>query len=85
VRLEMPEPLDRAAEKHLSQLPAVDEFATLRPGIYTMRTVAPGHVLVEVATYLRDIRREPSSITIDAGTLEEAFLRLTEELAEMRA
>ena len=77
VRVELEEPLDRSAEAKLGSLPGVDEFRVLRPGIYWLATVVPSHVLVEVATLLRDARREPLGITVGGSSLEEAFLRLT--------
>jgi ABC-2 type transport system ATP-binding protein len=79
VRLELEEPLDRSAEGRLAALAGVDGFRVVRPGIYSLATVVPSHVIVEVATLLRDVRREPLGITVGGSSLEEAFLRLTAE------
>jgi ABC-2 type transport system ATP-binding protein len=77
VRLELPEPLDRAAEDRLRRLSTVHAVRVVRPGIYHLSTGDPANALVELTTLLRTMRREPSSISLGGGTLEEAFLELT--------
>jgi ABC-2 type transport system ATP-binding protein len=79
LRLELPEPLDRAAEDRLRRLTTVHTVRVVRPGIYDLSTSDPPNALVELTTLLRALRREPSSITLGGGTLEEAFLQLTAE------
>jgi ABC-2 type transport system ATP-binding protein len=77
LRLELPEPLDRAAEDRLRRLPTIHAVRVVRPGIYDLATADAPNALVELTTLLRALRREPSSITLGGGTLEEAFLQLT--------
>jgi ABC-2 type transport system ATP-binding protein len=79
VRLELPEPLDRASEDRIRRLASVHALRVVRPGIYQLSTDDPSDALVELTTLLRAIHREPSSITLGGGTLEEAFLELTAE------
>jgi ABC-2 type transport system ATP-binding protein len=79
IRLELPEPLDRPAEDRLGRLSTVHAVRIVRPGIYHVSTADPPNALVEITTLLRTLRREPSSISLGGGTLEEAFLELTVE------
>lgn len=63
----------------MRRLESVHSVRVVRPGIYELSTSDPPDALVELTTLLRVIRREPSSITVGGGTLEEAFLQLTAE------
>jgi ABC-2 type transport system ATP-binding protein len=79
VRLELPEPLDRAAEDRLRRLESIHSAQVVQPGIYDLTTSDPSSALVDLTTLLRAMHREPSSIVVGGGTLEEAFLQLTAE------
>lgn len=69
-------PEDRAA---LAALEGVSRLVDERPGRYVLHTVTPGPVLVELSRWLLSRGIEPLSISTGAASLEDVFVRLTEE------
>lgn len=69
-------PEDRAA---LATLEGVSGLVDERPGRYVLHTVTPGPVLVGLSRWLLSRGIEPLSISTGAASLEDVFVRLTEE------
>ncbi len=61
----------------LAALPGVLDAQETEPGVYLIETHTAGDVLVELATWLRDLGVLPSELRVGQESLEDVFLRLT--------
>lgn len=61
----------------LSRLPGAHAARELQTGVYLLETTDAAQLLVELTTWLRDERIPITEVRVGAGSLEEAYLRLT--------
>jgi ABC-2 type transport system ATP-binding protein len=82
VRIETAAPLDAFHVGALGRLSAVVAVRIDRPRAYVVSTASPGELLVELGEWLWAAGVEPVEIRFGHATLEDVFLRLTNDPVE---
>jgi ABC-2 type transport system ATP-binding protein len=82
VRVETVAPLDPFHVIALGRLSSVEGVRIDRPRTYVVSTAHPGELLVELGEWLWAAGVEPVSIRFGHASLEDVFLRLTDDPAE---